>query len=710
MAEQRRIVATSGLPYANGHIHIGHLVEYLQTDFWTRFQKMRGHDCLYICGDDTHGTPILVRARQENKAPTEIIAQSWKEHTQDFQDFEIQFDNFGSTNSETNKKLVAEIFTDMKNKGHIAIKTIDQQYCPNDKMFLPDRFVKGTCPKCSSPDQYGDSCDKCSSTYNTTDLKDAKCALCGTTPIIKDSEHLLFKLNDFRDFLREWVPTHTNPEIAQKMKEWLDGDMREWDISRDEPYFGFEIPGYPNKYFYVWVDAPVGYIASTAEWCAKNNKKLEDYWQNKKTEIYHFIGKDITYFHTLFWPAMLSCSRFTLPKFIGVHGMLTVNGEKMSKSKGTSISARTYLNHLDPMYLRYYYASKLTSHADDLDLSLDDFTQRVNSDLIGKITNLGSRGAQMLGKKFDGVLTEPAADGMELIKLAQSKAEIIAGHYENRDYLKAINEIRSIADEANRYFDEKAPWKTIDTHPTETKAVVSTILYVFRLLSIYLKPILPKYVEKVEALYGEAPYNWFDCIKIPKGKKINEYVHLAVRVEKAKVEAMVEDTKQIYASKELEPKSADSVNKGSSNKSNTSKLGAANAKQAPAEANKQVPPGSASTGATAETSTIEIDDFAKVDLRIVKIIEAESVPEADKLIRLKVDLGDGTTKQIFAGIKSAYDPSTLVGRLTVIVANLKPRKMKFGMSEGMVLAAGAGGKDLFILSPDSGAKAGDKVK
>jgi methionyl-tRNA synthetase len=676
MAEQRRIIATSGLPYANGQIHIGHLVEYIQTDFWTRFQKMRGHECLNICGDDTHGTPILVRARQENKSPTEIITKSWQEHTKDFADFEIQFDHFGSTNSDFNKELVYEIFNDIKTKGHIKTKIINQLYCPHDKMFLPDRFVKGICPKCNSPEQYGDSCDKCSATYNPTDLKDAQCSLCGTAPIVKDTEHLLFQLNHFREFLQEWVPTHTNPEIAQKMKEWLDGELREWDISRDEPYFGFEIPGYPNKYFYVWVDAPVGYIASTAEWCAQNNKKLEDYWQNKKTEIYHFIGKDITYFHTLFWPAMLSCTRFQLPRFVGVHGMLTVNGEKMSKSKGTSISARTYLNHLDPMYLRYYYAAKLASHSDDLDLNFDDFIQRVNSDLIGKITNLGSRGAQMLTKKLDGILSEPLADGMVLIKFAQAKAEIIADHYEHRDYLKAINDIRSIADEANRYFDEKAPWKTLETQPVETKAVVSAILYVFRILSIYLKPILPKYVEKVEALYGEAPYSWFDSIKLPQNLKINEYTHLAVRVEKTKVDAIIEDTKKIYQDKEVQ-----------------------NPKVSPATKNQ-----------SPEISLIEMDDFTKVDLRVVKIIEADGVPEADKLLKLKVDIGDGETRQIFAGIKGAYDPKTLVGRLTVIVANLKPRKMKFGLSEGMVLAAGAGGKELFILSPDSGAKPGDKVK
>lgn len=696
MAEQRRIVATSGLPYANGQIHIGHLVEYIQTDFWTRFQKMRGHECLNICGDDTHGTPILVRARQENKSPTEIIAHSWLEHTKDFADFEIQFDNFGSTNSEFNKQLVSEIFNDLQSKGHITVQKIEQLYCPHDKMFLPDRFVKGTCPKCNSPDQYGDACDKCSATYNPTDLKEAHCSLCGTTPVIKETEHLLFQLNHFRDFLREWVPNHTNPEIAQKMKEWLDGELREWDISRDEPYFGFEIPGYPNKYFYVWVDAPVGYIASTAEWCAKNNKKLEDYWQNKKTEIYHFIGKDITYFHTLFWPAMLSCTRFQLPRFVGVHGMLTVNGEKMSKSKGTSISARTYLNHLDPMYLRYYYASKLASHSDDLDLSLDDFIQRVNSDLIGKITNLGSRGAQMLTKKLDGVLADPPADGMTLIQLAQNKAEIIANHYEHRDYLKAINEIRSIADEANRYFDEKAPWKTIENQPAETKGVVSTILYVFRILSIYLKPILPKYVENVEALYGEAPYTWFDSVKLPKNLKINEYTHLAVRVEKAKVDAIVEETKRFYEQKEAQAGKTTKTTIAVKDQTGKNSTKATNDSKTNPSAN--------------EPSIIEMDDFAKVDLRVVKIIEAESVPEADKLLKLKVDLGNGETKQIFAGIKSAYEPEKLVGRLTVIVANLKPRKMKFGMSEGMVLAAGAGGKELFILSPDSGAKPGDKVK
>ncbi len=672
MAEARRIVATAALPYANGPIHIGHLVEYLQTDFWTRFQKMRGHECLYICADDTHGTPILVRARKEKVTPESIIEKSWEDHFRDFSDFEIKFDHFGSTNSPENKKLVEEIFQNLKDKGHIEVKKIDQLYCEHDKMFLPDRFVKGTCPKCKSADQYGDSCDKCSATYNPSDLIEPQCTLCGSKPVIKSSDHLLFQLNNFKEFLQKWVPEHTQKEISHKLNEWFNEDLRPWDISRDEPYFGFKIPGYDDKYFYVWVDAPIGYIASTQEWCLKNNRKLEDFWSHKNSEIYHFIGKDITYFHSLFWPAMLSCTRFKLPKQICVHGMLTVDGEKMSKSKGTSIFARTYLNHLDPMYLRYYYATKLTQHPDDIDLNLTDFTQRVNSDLIGKITNLGSRGAQMLTKKLDGIITEPLTDGLALIREAQARAEAIAQLYEARDFSKVITEIRSIADMANKFFDEKAPWKLLESDIEEAKSVVSTSLIIFRLLAIYLKPILPKYVENVEKLFGEKTYNWFDTIKLPLNIKLNEYTHLATRVDPEKVQKIIDETKKFYESQEK-------VEKTNVKKSDDNGL-------------------------------IDFEQFAQVDLRVVKIIEAEEIKEADKLLKLKVDLGNGITKQIIAGIKSAYTAKSLIGRYTVIVANLKPRTMKFGISEGMVLAAGAGGKELFILSPDSGAKPGDKVK
>lgn len=685
MAEPRRIVVTAALPYANGQIHLGHLVEYLQVDFWTRFQKMRGHECIYICADDTHGTPIMVRARQEGRSPEALIEQSWKEHQQDFGDFLIRFDNYGSTHCDENKELIAEVYNTVKEKGHIASRSIEQLYCEHDKMFLPDRFVKGTCPKCGAEDQYGDSCDKCSATYSPAEMKKAYCSICGNTPVIKSSEHLLFQLQHFQTFLKEWVPQHTQKEVAKKMSEWLDQDLREWDISRDEPYFGFKIPGYDNKYFYVWMDAPLGYIASTWQWCKKNGKKLEDYWQHKKSEIYHCIGKDIVYFHTLFWPAMLSCSRFKTPSAIWVHGMLTVNGEKMSKSKGTFISARTYLNHLSPEYLRYYYACKLSNSVDDLDLNLEDFTQRVNSDLIGKITNLGSRGAQMLTKKMDGVMCSPSAEGLRLIRHAQAQSETIAEHYDQRDFSKAIHEIRTLADEANKFFDEKAPWKTLESDPQGTKEVVSTILNIFRILTIYLKPLLPVYAEKVEKLFGEQPYTWFHIAQILTETRLNEYEHLAVRIDPTKVAAIVEETKKLQEAKTPPATAATNSNKKSL-----------------AEQKERTTVGQA--------ALINYDDFAKIDLRVAKIVEAEIIPEADKLLRLKVDVGEETPRQIIAGIRSAYQPQDLVGRLTVVVANLAPRKMKFGVSEGMVLAAGAGGKDLFILSPDQGAKPGDAVK
>ncbi len=548
MAEPRKILVTAALPYANGQIHIGHLVEYLQVDFWSRFQKMRGHECIYICADDTHGTPIMVRARQEGRTPESIIEQSAVDHQKDFADFLINFDHYGSTHCEENKSLIYETYQTVKDKGHINSKNIEQLYCEHDKMFLPDRFVKGTCPKCGATEQYGDSCDKCGSTYSPSELKDAHCSICKNKPITKSSEHLLFQLQHFQDYLKEWVPQHTQVEVSRKMSEWLNQELREWDISRDEPYFGFQIPGYDSKYFYVWMDAPMGYIASTWQWCKKMGKKLEDYWENtpknKKVEIYHCIGKDIVYFHTLFWPAILSQTRFKTPSAVWVHGMLTVNGEKMSKSKGTFISARTYLNHLSPEHLRYYYACKLSNSVDDMDLNLEDFAQRVNSDLVGKITNLGSRGAQLLSKKMDGKLCAPSPEGMALIRQAQAQSETIAHHYDQRDFSKAINEIRALADMANKYFDEKSPWKTLESHPTESKEVISTILNVFRILTIYLKPILPNYAVKVEALFGESAYSWFHVAQILTETKLNTYEHLTTRIDPAGVKAIVEDSRK----------------------------------------------------------------------------------------------------------------------------------------------------------------------
>ncbi|MEK6772762.1 MAG: methionine--tRNA ligase [Bdellovibrionota bacterium] len=688
--EPRKILVTAALPYANGYIHLGHLVEYLQADFWTRFQNLRGNDCAYICADDTHGTPIMVRAREMGITPEQLIADSWKEHTKDFSDFQIEFAHYSSTNSEENKKLCEEFYSQMKEKKHISRKNIKQLYCNHDKMFLPDRFVKGTCPKCGSKDQYGDSCDVCSSTYSPADLKDQHCSICGTTPVDKDSEHVFFELNSFKEYLREWLPKHTSPEINNKMLEWFNEDLRPWDISRDEPYFGFAIPGENKKFFYVWVDAPMGYVSSTLQWCKKTGRNFDEYWKSEKHELYHFIGKDIVYFHTLFWPALLKTAGFRSPTAVWVHGRLMINGEKMSKSKGTMVPARCYLNHLNPTYLRYYYATKLNSSLDDFDLNMEDFTSRVNSDLIGKITNLASRGAQMLNKKFNSEMSECDPDGLKLVKRFQSQSEIIAAHFEGREFAKATSEIRALADEANRYFDEKTPWKTIDTNPTETQKVLTSTLNLFRILAIYLKAFLPVFAAKAEKLIQEKPWKWSDSQKILSGQKIEAYKHLANRIEPEKVKAMMDESQKINQEISVQ----------------RTKASTAPTAETTSKATATAP----STTAAGTPAEIEIDDFMKVDLRIAKIISAEAIPEADKLLKLQVDIGDGKPRQIFAGIKAAYKPEDLIGRLTVVVANLKPRKMKFGMSEGMVLAAGPGGSELFILSPDSGALPGQRVK
>lgn len=540
--ENRRIIATSGLPYANGSIHIGHLVEYLQTDFWVRFQKMRGHHCLNICADDTHGTPIMIRARKEGITPEELIARSQEEHLRDFADFHIEFDKYSSTHSTENQELVNKIFSAMEVKGHLKVKTIKQKFCDYDNMFLPDRFVRGECPRCRSEDQYGDSCDQCGATYPSTDLINPRCSLCGNPPIEKDSEHLFFKLNYFNEFLNNWVSGHTSREVANKLKEWLDEGLKDWDISRDAPYFGFEIPGYSQKYFYVWVDAPVGYMSTTKLWCEENGKSFEDFWNHKDTEIYHFIGKDIVYFHTLFWPAMLENAGYKTPSRVCVHGFLTVNGEKMSKSKGTFVGARTYLNHLDPTYLRYYYACKLHG-IEDIDLNLEDFIQRVNSDLIGKITNLGSRSMQMLNKKLGGKTLDISEGGRDLVGKIQAKADGMAGFYENLHFSKALTNIREMAEMANRYFDQKAPWKLIRENEVEAQRVLTDTLNIFRLLAIYLKPILPQYTRKVESLFGEAPYQWSSLGEVFENKTICTYEHLVSRIDAKSVEQMVEEAK-----------------------------------------------------------------------------------------------------------------------------------------------------------------------
>ncbi len=674
---KRKIIMTCALPYANGPIHLGHMLEHIEADIYARFQKMCGHECIFLCADDTHGTPIMIKARELGVKPEDYVAQSFKDHTRDFADFAIGFDHYGSTHSEENKKLSEVFYERLKAKGHIHKKPIEQLYCNHDKMFLPDRFVKGTCPKCKSPGQYGDSCDVCASTYSPSDLINPGCSICGTPPVKKESDHIFFKLNNFKEELKKWLPHHTAPEVSKKMMEWFVDDLRDWDISRDEPYFGFQIPGEPGKYFYVWVDAPMGYVSAAQQYLSKQGRELSEFWgKDSKTECYHFIGKDIVYFHTLFWPALLQGADFRTPTAVNVHGHVMVNGEKMSKSKGTFINARTYLNHLDPQFLRYYYATKINGSVDDMDLNLEDFQSRVNSDLVGKIVNLGSRGAQMLNKKFGSALydLDPSTD---ILKTLQEKQAQIHKHYDERDFAKATTLIRELADLVNKYFDEKAPWKSTDE--AEVKRVLTTTLNAFRILAIYLKPVLPMLATKVSQLLNEKEYQWSDTSKILTHQPINAYAHLVQRVDADKVKAMIEEQKaQFLAQEAAKPKKA--------------------ATQAAAPA------------AEAPVGVIGIEDFNKVDLRVATVLEAEAIPEADKLLKFKVEVEPGQTRQIISGIKLAYDPATLIGRQILIVANLAPRKMKFGMSEGMILCAGEGGSDLFVLSPDKGAKTGQKVK
>ena len=642
---KRRIIVTSALPYANGAIHIGHLVEYLQTDFWVRFQKMRGNDCVYVCADDTHGTPIMVRARKEGITPEELIARSHAEHSADFAGFGVGFDNYYSTNSPENKDFCHQIYGKMVESQVLSSKMMPQMYCEHDAMFLPDRFIKGTCPKCGATGQYGDSCDHCGTTCSPTDLVDPACAICGAKPVLKDSEHMYFELEPFRDFLADWLPKHTASDVANKLMEWFGEPLRGWDISRDAPYFGFEIPDHPGKYFYVWVDAPIGYMASLKNWCGKHGESFENWWNNEDVEIYHFIGKDIVRFHCLFWPAMLKVGGFRGPTKVFVHGFLTVNGEKMSKSKGTFVSARTYLDHLDPAYLRFYYACKLNGTTDDIDLNLGDFVGRVNADLVGKITNLASRGAQMLHKSLGGKAGAMDDAGRALWQAALAKADAIAEAYEDRDFSKVMTQVRDIAEEANRYFDANAPWALVKTDPEKARQVLTSILNIFRAMAIYLQPVLPDYAAKTAKLFGEGPYAWADLPKAIENVDIAPYEYLATRVDPKKVEAMVE----------------------------ASKVQAASA--APAHPVKPLAP------------EIKIDDFAKVDMRVAKVLACETVEGSDKLLRFELDLGEGRRRQIFSGIRKAVSPEAMVGKNVIVVANLAPRKMRFGVSEGMIICA-----------------------
>jgi len=681
----RQILVTSALPYANGSIHIGHLVEYIQTDIWVRFQKMQGHRCTYVCADDAHGTPIMLRAQNEGITPEELISATDKEHRADFADFSVNFDNFHSTHSDENRDIAEKIYKRLRDGGHIEKRTINQAYDPEKDMFLPDRFIKGTCPKCGADDQYGDNCEVCGATYAPTDLKNPVSAVSGATPIDKESEHYFFKLADFEPMLREWMKgDHTQTAIANKVSEWFESGLQSWDISRDAPYFGFEIPDAPGKFFYVWLDAPMGYMASFKNLCDKRDDlNFDDYWKaDSENEVYHFIGKDIAYFHTLFWPAVLSGSGHRTPTAVFCHGFLTVNGQKMSKSRGTFIKARTYLDHLNPEYLRYYFAAKLGNGVDDLDLNLDDFLLRVNSDLVGKVVNIASRCAGYISKKCDGQLSVNCIEPGLYQSFSQA-GEKIAALYEGREFSHAIREIMALADKANQYIDEQKPWALAKEEGKEQQVqeIYSMGVNLFRVLMTYLKPVLPMMAEASEAFLNIKTLNWSDAATPLTHHAINKFKPLMTRVEQEKIDAMLE------ASKEDLKTEAKKTSKAKN----------------PTEPNK------VSTKIDPIADEIQFEDFAKIDLRIAKIIKAEHVEGADKLLQLTLDIGEGT-RNVFAGIKSAYQPEDLEGKHTVMVANLAPRKMRFGLSEGMVLAAGPGGEDLWILEPHQGAQPGMRVK
>jgi methionyl-tRNA synthetase len=670
----RKILVTSALPYANGPIHLGHLVEYIQTDIWVRFQKQRGQQCYYVCADDTHGTPIMLRADKEGITPEELIARVGKEHLADFTEFGVAFDNYHSTHSEENRTFSALIYQRLKDAGHISSRTITQAFDPIKNMFLPDRFIKGECPKCGAQDQYGDNCEACGATYSPTELKNAVSAISGANPIEKDSVHYFFNLADFEGMLSDWINDgdHLQPEVRNKMSEWLEGGLQQWDISRDAPYFGFEIPDAPGKYFYVWLDAPIGYMASFKHLCDNRGINFDEFWsQDSDAELYHFIGKDIIYFHALFWPAMLHGAALRTPSAIFAHGFLTVNGEKMSKSRGTFITARTYRDHLNPEYLRYYFAAKLSAGVDDIDLNFDDFTQRVNSDLVGKVVNIASRCSGFIAKRFDGRLASHCAEP-DLWQDFIEAHETIAHHYETREFGKAMREIMALADKANQYIDEKKPWLIAKEEGKEAElhTVCSMGVNLFRLLAAYLRPVLPKLAADAEEFLNIGPQPWPNLAGPLLDHQINPFKPLMTRVEADKIAAIVEASKENLEKTQPQPKA------------------------------KTCEPIAA---------TIDYDDFAKVDLRIAKIVKAQPIEGSDKLLQLTVDIGD-ECRNIFAGIKSAYAPEDLEGKLTVVVANLAPRKMRFGVSEGMVLAAGPGGQDLWVLSPDAGAQPGMRVK
>jgi methionyl-tRNA synthetase len=707
----RRILVTAALPYANGHIHIGHLVEYIQTDIWVRFQKLRGHRCLYICADDTHGTATMIRARQEGRSEEAMLADMQAAHLRDLGAFDVEFDNFGSTNSEENRLLCEQIWRKVTSAGLVVEKPVEQLYDPEAGTFLADRFVKGTCPVCKAPDQNGDHCDKCLSNYTPKELIDPRSTLSGATPVLKQAPHKFIRLEALHGFLDEWTQSgrHLQPEIANYLKgHFLGEELRDWDVTRPPQYFGFEVPDFPGNYWYVWFDAPIGYIASTWEWCKRNGESLEDWWGQGAgdrgqeagvrrqetehltpdpcsltpgTEIHHFIGKDITYFHTLFWPGILKTAGFRLPEKVHVHGFLTVDGEKMSKSKGTFVLAQAFAKHLDPSHLRYFIASKLSQRVDDIDLNLDEFKAKVDSDLVGKVVNIASRCAKFVaGQK----LSDTYPDDGGLFRQGAEISERLADLYEACDYNAAMREIMVLADRANQYIEAKEPW-TLRKEPArqeELRDVCTVGLNLFRQIVVYLAPVLPDLAAKTATLLNTPILHWDDSVSPLTGVPVSEFQHMMKRVDPTKVEAMIEESQE-------------------------SLPGGETAAAPAANSYSDGPEPLAAEPMSGEECTF--DEFMKIDMRIARIVEANHVEGADKLLQLTLSLGGDETRNVFAGIKSVYNPEQLIGRLVVCCANLKPRKMRFGLSEGMVLASGPGGNDIYLLSPDEGAKPGMRV-
>ena len=669
------ILITSALPYANGSIHIGHLVEYIQTDILVRFLKMTGQDVVYMCADDTHGTPIEVTARRAGITPEELIGRYYEEHQRDFADFDVAFDCFYSTNSEENRRHSEYIFEQLRQQGHIVVRPVEQYYCEQDGRFLPDRFIRGTCPNpaCRATDQYGDVCEVCGTTYNPTDLEEPRCAICGTTPVIRESDHYFFTLGEYESFLRDWIdtPGRVGPETRRFLDTWLNEGLRDWDVSRDGPYFGFKIPGEENKYFYVWLDAPVGYIATTERFCQETGRDFNAYWHNPDAKIYHIIGKDIVYFHTLFWPAMLKGAGYTLPSKVLVHGFLTVNGEKMSKSRGTFVTARTYLDHLDLQYLRYYYAAKLNGSQDDLDLSLEDFINRVNADLINNIANLVSRVVPFVNRQFEGRIGHLSDEVQPLIDDIRSRVPRIREHYERLEFNRAVQEIVAISDIGNKYLQDAAPWEVIKQDRQAAQAICTFAVNCCRTVASLIKPVLPRYADKVEAILQTPSVTFDDAAAFDlEDHAIGAFERLVERVDPKRVEAMI-----AASAEDLEDQTSDE----------------------PAVAMDDIEP------------EITIDDFSKVDLRVATVLQAETVEGADKLLRLRVDIGS-EERTVFAGIRESYEPHDLVGKQVIVVANLKPRKMRFGVSEGMILASGPDGANVVVAEFAQPRQPGERVR